>query len=300
MIKNCIKIFLLVFMIFSMFSCKTPPKEMESINLLEWLNELLMKLNSVNLNEGKQKKFIEEEIQSQKTLILFKKNYTINFNTIKDKESNFIYSIDNNSFILKRPIYITLENKETYIALDINKNSWFKLKLFGTGSNIQNDYNFKCTVNENKDSINVDFTSALRIKKRLKEILILKKAKKLIKLSPNMALTKNNDKKAIFIDLNKVILFIPANTIFIGEINIDGNIITANKNQKGVDIIALKDIFIYINKRMLNISFDRDDWSLSLSSIDFLPKLTIKSINENTINFVLDVKLASNEKIISE
>lgn len=46
---------------------------------------------------------------------------------------------------------------------------------------------------------------------------------------------------------------------------------------------------------MLNISFNKTDWSLSLSDIDFLPKLTIKSTNENTINYILDVKLAGRE-----
>lgn len=232
MIKNHLKLFISFFIIFSINSCKAPPKEMEPVNLLEWFNELLMKLNNVNLNEGKQKKFIEEEIRSQRVLMFFKKNYTINFNTIKDKESNFIYSLENNAFILKRPIYITLENKETYIALDINKNIWFKLKLFGAGSNIQNDYNFKCMLNESKDLIDIDFTSALKIKKRLKNILVLNKVKKLVKLSPNMVLTKNNDKKAVLIDLNKIILFIPAETVFTGEINITGNIITAKKTRE--------------------------------------------------------------------
>src|SRR4030042_333644 len=136
------------------------------------------------------------KINYLKTLFQFKKNYAININTIKDKESDFIYSIDNNSFILKKSIYVTVENKETYIATDINKNRWIKLNLFGTGSNIENNYNFKCTVNENKDVINIYFTSALRIKEKLNEVLTLSKVKKIVKLNSNMILTKNNDKNA--------------------------------------------------------------------------------------------------------
>lgn len=293
--KNFLKLIYLIYMMIILFSCVPPSKDMAEINILEWLNELLNKFNEINLNKEKQKVFIEDEIRGKKILLIFKKEYKIYLNTIKKNESDFIYSIDDNSFILKRPIYLTSENNEIYINTDINKNQWFKFDLFGTESNIENDYNFISQLNEKNNRMQINLTSALRIKKKLNNIITLKNKKEVVKLNANMAFTDDNNKDTSPVDLNKKILYIPGETIFTINIDITGNIINTTKNENGINITALKDIFIYINKKMLNISFNKEKWDLTLSAIDFTPKLTIKSINEKKINFHLDIKLLHKE-----
>jgi hypothetical protein len=272
-----------------------PPSDIKEVNILEWLNEFLKKFNEINLNEKKQKTFIDDEIRSKKILLIFKKNQKIHFNTVKNKESNFIYSLDNNSFILKRPIYLTSENNEIIININFKKNEWFKLKLFGVGSNIENNYNFKTELNKTKNQNKIYLTSALKIKKKLTNVIMIKHKREVVKLGPNMIFIDDNNKKVIPINLNKKILYIPEETVITANINITGNIINTEKTDSGIDITVLKDIFIYINKKMINVSFNKEKWDLTLSSIDFKPKLTIKSIDDKKIDLNLDIKLLHKE-----
>ena len=293
--KIFLKLLYLISIIFYIMSCNPPPINTPEINVLEWLNGLLNKFNEISLNEEKLKTFIEDEIRSKKILLVFKKDYKIHFNTIKKNESDFLYSIDNNSFILKRPIYITSENNETIININFNKNEWFKLKLLGYGSNIENNYYFKTELNKEKNQIQIYLTSALKIKKKLNNVIMIKKKKEVVKLGSNMFLTNSNEKNATLIDLNQKILYIPEGTVFTGDIRITGNIINTVNNKNGIVITVLKDIFIYINKKMLNISFNKEKWNLALSSIDFKPKLTIKSVDDKKIDFLLDINLSQKE-----
>ena len=97
-------ILLLIIILISCFlflSCGNPPDEMIPINLLDWVNNILPKINNINLNQEKQKIFAAQEIQNKKELLAFKKNNSIYIHSKHEKESGFLYSIDNNSFILK-------------------------------------------------------------------------------------------------------------------------------------------------------------------------------------------------------
>ena len=113
-----------------------------------------------------------------------------------------------------------------------------------------------------------------------------------------MLILYGKEKNNLTVDLNKSILLIPENTKLTGEINIRGNIFEGKKNGNKVSIKALRDLFIFINKKKLNVSFERYNWNLTLASLlklKYERKLIVKSIKDDHIHFNLDVFLQYND-----
>ena len=119
--KSFYKYFLVAVLFAFLISCKTPPKEMQALNFLEWTDSFLNKLNNIDLNNFDKKakiKFLDEEIFSKKQLLGFYKDSSINFYTKEELASDFIQTLDNNSIILKKPIYITKRLGKIYVSSD--------------------------------------------------------------------------------------------------------------------------------------------------------------------------------------
>ena len=112
----------------------------------------------------------------------------------------------------------------------------------------------------------------------------LKENKPIFSLSKDMVLV-DKDVKNTTIDLKKNILYIPENTIFSGNMNINGNIVETNTVNGFITIKSLRDIFVYVKNKMLSLSFNRKKWSLSILSLKFSPSVTIKSVSDKKIQF---------------
>ncbi len=290
--KTILKLFFLTIILFSLIACGEPPENIKTISVLDWISNILPKLNEINLDEERQKIFIEKEIQSKKQLIVFHKGQSIHLHTKQDKTSDLFYSLDNNGFILKKPVYVTYEKKDMYISLD--KRKWILLKPFSTESDFEIDYKFESNINKNK--IDIYFSNTAIIKDKLKNVKILKQQKPIKKLDSKMILKDDKNKNLLSIDLNKSILYIPENTILTGNLKISGNILTALKSSDTLIITALRDIYVYINNKMLNLSFDRQTWGLAtILSLKFNPNIQVKSKEKNTIYFCVDIEVSYKE-----
>lgn len=284
--KSLRNILLLIYVLILLISCFAPPDDVKTTDALNWISKVLTKLNAVNLNEEKQKTFVKDEIQINRELIAFYKDYSINLHSKEEKISDFFYSIDNNGFILKRPIYVTYEDNEMYISFE--KKTWILIEAMSSDTDFVVDYKFESKINEKNKSIDIYFTLAATLKDELKHTKELKKQKPLINLDGNMTLMSNKDKSSVTIDLKKNILFIPADTILTGDFTITGNILKTIKTDGALSITALKNIFIYINKSMLNLSFDRKTWGLAtIFSLKFDSSAEVKTKENNKIFFCI-------------
>lgn len=290
MINYIIKAIIFLFILTVLISCNTPPEDMQPINLLDWINNILPKMNAINLNEAKQKKFAEENIQNDIQLLQFYKDTTIAIHSKEEKKSDFLYSLANNTFLLKKPIYATFENNELCISFDTK--TWMLLKMFSSDNDFIFDYKIDSIKNGN--ILDIYYTTAVSVKKELKYTISLKNEKPITKLEPDMTLVAKN-KDTLSIDLNKTIVLIPADTIFAGFLKLTGNVFGTKENANAITITALRDLFIFINKKMLNISFNRKQWDLSLFSAKISPEVIIKTKDSKLLKFFLQIDLTYND-----
>jgi len=293
--KHLFYLIITLILIITSFSCNKPSEDLETINIFYWIKNKIGKFNQINLKPDKQKTFIKDEIRNNIELIAFYRNSTIKLHTKEEKKGDFAYSLNNNSFILKKSIYITLENKQLYVSQD--KKIWMEYNNFDADSDFRIDYRFDTVINEEKKDIDIFLTAGVAIKDNPKKIIKIND-KPMFYLKPNMLLIDGKNKNTPTIDLEKTMLYIPENTILSGEIVIRGNIFNGKTTPDTISITSLRDLFIYINKKKLNVSFDRYNWNLTIASLlklKFERKLIVKSLDANKIHLKLDVYLNFND-----
>ena len=259
--KSYFKYFLVLILFAFLIGCKVPSKDMQASSFLEWADVFLNKLNNIDLNNFDKKakrKFLDEEIFSKKQLLGFYKDNSIKFYTREGISSDFIQTLDNNSIILKKPVYVTKKLGKIYVSSDAEE--WFYVKPSNRKKIFDIKYKIETQLDENRENLDVFLTAAIDINEEFltkKDITI---NRPVIELDPTAFSFKKGEKKN-FPDLNKNIVFIPGNTVVKNELNITGNIINAGKEENSIKTTALRDIYFYNNKKILNLSFNRDNQS---------------------------------------
>ncbi len=285
--KNIIlKPFLFIGMFALLVGCKVPSKDQQSLNFLEWSGNFLTKLN--NLDKNEKKKLLNEEIFSKKQLLAFNENSTIRFYTKDEIKSDYIQTLDNNSIIFKKPIYVTKKYGKTYFSFD-NK-EWFYVKRADKDKVMKINYKIETLLDEKKENLDVFLTAGVDIKDEFltkKEMII---DKPLVKLDPSLFSFKKGEKKPDFPSLYKNIVYIPESTLLLGEVNISGNVIEAKKDSNSIKLTALRDMFFYNDKKIFNLSFDRDKWDFSFFKVKVDKEVDVNSI-ENEVHYILNIIL---------
>ena len=287
--KNIKLIILLLFIFFIIISCIKPSEDIKEINLINLIKDFLDKLNEIKDNPEEELKFYKNLMTDYQAILAFYKNTEI---FIKSSEAipnknDFMYTLDNNKFITIKPIYITFKKKESIYSLD-NK-TWYlnESDPIKEIEGIKNDYYFNTKITDNYLYINYSMSFGVgRAPKIMKSV----KNKKIVTLKKGMVFAsyiKENETN----DLSKEILYIPANTILSGKLNIDGNIVNTKLNNDNFCIKSLQDIFIYIKKKLFSLSFDKKKWNINILSFDINPKFEVKVIEDNHIFFDISVSV---------
>ena len=282
--------FVLLISLILFFTCFAPPENTKEINLFIWIQKMIDKLNLAVKNREKQRVLLEE-IWDNNEYFAYYKHSSINITSFESKKSDLLYSINNNSFIIKQPLYITYLNNDMYVSKDGVNWLIFKLNdnsLRGNEEYFEADYEVKHSLDKEEKNLNISYSISFVQKKEFKTIK-LKEKKDIITLSKDMILA-DKDKNNLTIDLSKFILYIPPETILSGKLKIDGNVVISNSNNGTISIKSLVDIFIYAKNKMLAISFDRKNWGVSILSFNISPNLTVKSLSDKHIEFFLYIK----------
>ena len=88
------------------------------------------------------------------------------------------------------------------------------------------DYQFESILSDKM--IDIYFTASAKLKNNLKNLIKLSVKKPIKSLQSEMILADTKNKESLSIDLNKTILYIPADTILSGSVNISSNICIIN------------------------------------------------------------------------
>lgn len=292
--KNIIlKPFLIIAMAAFLVGCKVPSKDQQSSNLLEWSGDFLTKLN--DLDKKEKMKLLKDEIFTKKQLLALNENSTIRFYTKDEIKSDFIQTLSNDSIIFKKPIYATKKYGKTFFSFDTKE--WFYVKASDMKKAFKLNYKIETALDDNKKNLDVFLTAGVDIKDEYLIKKDLKIDKPLVKLDPYLFTYKKGERNK-FPSLYKNIVYIPENTVLFGELNISGNIVEVKKDSDSIKLTALRDVYFYNDKKMFNISFDREKWNFSLSKVKLDKEIDIKT-NENEVNYIFNITLnyKDNEKI---
>ena len=282
------KIFLfLVFLILILSSCLKPSDETKEIKLLNYVDEVLKKVNELKDKPEEQLEYFKNMQNNFQAILAFYKNTEIYINS---KEANpsvndFMYTLDNNKFVIKKPIYFTIEKGGSIYSLD-NK-TWYlsksdpNLEIEG----VQNDYYFDSKVIDNKFYVNYKMSFSIG---RAPKIIKPRRGKKIVTLKKGMIFATQEEEK-ITSDVTKEILYLPAGTILSGKLNVDGNFIKSDSKDDVLCIKSLRDLFFYVKKKFFSMSFDKKNWNVNILSFEVEPIFEVKAIEDDHIFFNINV-----------
>ncbi len=289
--RNIVGFVAVIFLTIFFFNCVEPTSDAEYTSIYDWLGRALEKLEKLQLdpevrklddNQMKQQELVISKVIEKPVVIKFPKEKSVCFLSKKEIESDLIYSLDNNEFILKQPVYITNHKDKLFVSYD--SQVWYTMDNINFETKMKFDY----VPDNSKDKNLIRYSFAVSQKKNAKSIRIGNN-KRVIDLRPNMLLA-NKDDKELSVDLKRVILYIPADTIITGELNLSGNIVVGkNSVDNAVSISSLRDIFIYLNynKKHISMSFDNKNWNVMIFSIKFSSFVKIISLENRRILFNL-------------
>ncbi len=287
--------FLLLFV--SLLSCGAPPERAVETSLFSRISTLLSRLNAA-VGNAKEQKNILNEIGADENILSFYKNSEIRIYSKKEKVSDLFYSLDNNSFIIKRQFYITFIKNDIYLSLDSKNWLIFKMNDANQNENTNEeyffgDYYFDVKHDEINKLLNIIYTISFKLKEdKLKTAKFkkIKDAREIVFLEKGMVLN-DKSKKAITVDLKKKILFIPEDTILTGKLKLKGNIFESFCADKAICIKSLKDIYIYAKNKLISISFNKIDWNVSILSFKISPNFVIKTTGSKDILFDFNIEV---------
>jgi hypothetical protein len=287
MMRN-IKFYLLFILVLSVLnSCIKPPEGTEKINAIAFMKDVLDKINSFKDDENKRNEYIGNLMKNLHSVLVLQKDSTINVNSKEAKPGadDIGYSLSNNKFKLIKPVYITFEKKD--LAFSFDNITWYSSKSDASKKieAIYQNINYTTTINNNKLFIEYDATFKLgRNPTRIK----ITEGKNILTLTGGMVLS-SPDMKEITDNLDKSILFIPANSVISANMNLDGNIMQSYMINGSMVFKSMTDIFLYYKKNMFSISFDQINWDSNIFAFDINSLIEVKVNEGNQINFNISV-----------
>lgn len=287
-------LFLLIIMLFVIITCGEPPQGTNEISLISFIKTNLDTLNQIKNDEEKFTNFFKEMSNNLQVILSFPKDTEINITSAKAAPSpdDIIYTLENNKFIIVKPVYFTFNKKESLFSFD-NK-TWYSTasdankKIEG----IKNNFYFD-TKTQDK-SIFISYKTAMSLG-RNPIISDFKEQREIVKLKKGLIFSSSDEKK-INADLNKVILYVPENTILHGYLNVKGNIINSEIKDGIIMLKAMQDLYFFIKKRMLSFSFDKINWNLNVLSFSINPVFDVYAKEDNEIYFNINATANYNEK----
>jgi len=300
--KNIKLFFLLLLVSLISISCGAPPERAVETTLFKRISVLLSKLNAA-VGNAKEQKNIFNEIGADENILSFYKNSEIRIYSKKEKVSDLFYSLDNNSFIIKRPFYITFIKNDMYLSLDCKNWLIFKMNDANQNENTNEeyffgDYFFDIKHDEINKLLDITYTISFKLKEDKLKTANFKRIKdnrEIVFLEKGM-IFNDKSKEAITIDLKKKILFVPKDTILTGKLKIKGNIFETSCSDKAICIKSLKDIYIYAKNKLVSLSFNKIDWNVSILSFKIYPDFVIKTTGSKDILFDFNIEVNYKER----
>jgi len=279
-----IRLFSFIGIIFVLlFSCGGPPADMPETNIIEIISKNINILREIKNNPEKSLKYFKDITNNFNALIAFYKDSSITVLSEETTPNNddFIYTLNNNEFLVRRGLYITSQDKDVLYSFD--KNIWYSNKSDANKEieGIRNDYYISSKVEGNNIFIKYKMSLAVG---RKPIIIKLDKPREIVTLKKDMIFA-NKDESKITVNLKEKILYIPENTLLKGSVNVTGNLVESQYKKGLIYIKALQNIYIYIKGMSFSVSFDKRNWNPNILSFDINPDIEVYAKEDNEVFF---------------
>jgi hypothetical protein len=288
--KNKILFFCLLLIIIIIQSCIKPSKDEKEINIINLLKDTFDELNRNKDNPEEQLKFFKDIQTKFQAIVVFNKDSSIYINSMEATPSpeNFAYTLNKNQIIVTRPLYVAFQGRNFCYSFD-NK-IWYidKSDPIKEIEGIKRDYYFNTKIDGN--NLYIDYWMTFSLGRAPKTINIAKKKKEVLYFKKNKIFLTFNDEGKID-NIGDKIIYIPANTLLSWSMSIDGNFIKSDINESKAYISFMRDIFIFIKKKLFSLSFDKINWNVNILSFNIKPDILVKAIEENHIYFDFSINV---------
>lgn len=275
------------FSLFFLFSCGSPPENATYMNILE-LTDFLAKKTLILKGDHEALKIFQEEGKNQNIVIEIDKDSKITFQTkyypIPNKNENIGYSLDNHTYKLLKDLYLTKGKRKNEFLFSFDHQTWYSTARKNKNSewieNIFVDYFFDVQYEKTNNFLSLLLYGSAKLGRNpfpvdppLKSQTILTKQDQIL----------YHAKGKGDLQLHKNILKIPKGTTLKTMATITGNLINT-KNENGLlQILFLKDLFLYYKKNSVSISFNKTDWDISIFNFQLKNDLKVMVTGEKEI-----------------
>ena len=282
--------FIIIIICFFIFSCGKPPELLGYTTFFQLVGDFIEKLYLIK-DDKEARKAMREESNTLQLLLEIKKNdqLILKSHEAVAKENSIGRTLDNSTYQITKDVYIT-QGKKNEMLFSFDNIDWYSNQddVMKNVENIIFDYQIKYKTQG--QTITVDYEATLDEGKQ-KLVVQKPKNREVVNLKKKMILI-TTEKTKEQLDLNKQILFLKAGTKLGGRLLLEGNLATATTDDGQLTLTFSRDMYIYLNKKLVSLSFDKKKWGLSLLSLKINPEVEITANDEEYIYF--DMKLTLN------
>lgn len=291
---------LLLLAVFFTVSCIKPTETTVEENLIGQIEQQLKELNRLKGKDEELKNRFKNIMENYDVMFVFHEGDSIKIDSKEAKPGpeTIAYTIGDNKFKINRTLYVTVIKKKVAISLD--SRNWFAMDNDARKDieGLYNDYHFE--TESDGSSIEVVYSMAFTKGKKPME-LELPEEREIVRLKKGM-IFGSKEESEITDDLSKKILMVPAGTTIYGTFHVKGNLLKSSTDSSGkITISSLRDFYIYFRRSMLSLSFDRENWGVSIFSFKVDPIFNIYAEEDDRVIFDIsaDANYDSEEKSLS-
>lgn len=278
-------IFTLLILFIVLVSCGAPPENTPTLNFLELVSIVIGKAMDAKGDKKKQISFMDEANSIDAILAVYKgSKIVIQTEEVTPTPDDVVYSLGNNQFKQTRTMYITAGHDKNEMIFSLDGKTWYSSKndLKKDIENVVADYYFITQLDEATKTLFVTIRGAMKLGKTLTPLKDPPLKRETVYLKPGMVFAHLNKSK-ITVDLNEKILYLPVGTIYSGKLFTEGNLIKTDTFENGLTIKFLKTLFVYVKHKNISISFDKQDWGVSILSFSLSPFVEVFSTEDGGI-----------------
>ncbi len=283
-------LFLLLILVFAVTSCGEPPEGTEEVRLIEFIKKNIDILSGIKDDDEKFNQYFKDMSNNLKLILSFEKDTSIIITSEKSNPApeEFLHSLDNNRFMITKPLYVTFIKKDTLFSFD--RKIWYS-NYNDAPKNIEgvkNNYFISSKLEDKSLFINYKMAFSLG---RNPRIVDFKADREIVTLKKGMVFS-DMDKTRINTNLMEKILYVPENTMMSANVNVTGNIISSQLKDNIITLKAMQNLYFFIRRMMMSFSFDKINWNLNILSFSVDPKVEVYAKDDNHI--FMDINAEAN------
>ncbi|MFP4563836.1 MAG: hypothetical protein ACLFRY_11080 [Spirochaetia bacterium] len=272
---------------FLTFSCGRPSPEAETVNILEWTDYMIDRANEISGDVEAFRSFYKKNSEAKRVYEMLQGTRMI----IKSREGKTVpgalmRTLENNTVILERPIYVS-EGKKNEALVSTDGETWYTTRndIDLEIDNFVSHYQFETDYRPENLFMEIEYDFAMTFNESRTEERVRGKRDVEI-LEAGMVFKDSADNARENFNLRRNIVYLPEGTRISIDFLIEGNIVTSRDVEGAMKVEILRDMYFFRDGILFGLSWDNRDWSLPILSFEFDPLLLVEAVTDDYIEVV--------------